>query len=213
MLTDGVGNSPNWWVNSGNPNIGLKSAVLPGPYVFNLDIGSASSVSRISSYFYSRTDWGVDAPDAVTYSISSDGIIWKELGTVSKAKATQTVLTDERNPGDQPPTIYTFTLRFDRQDARYVKISFGSNAKGLIGFQELQAYGTKRVITNLALGKMSNAVHYTYDVTGGGTGYEATGTTKPDGSRYTVTEVENASAARLTDGTVINASKTAYPAN
>ena len=80
VLTDGVGNSPNWWVNNGNPNIGLKNSVLPGDYVFNLDIGAPSSVSRISTYFYSRTDWGVDAPDAVTYSISNDGIKWTQLG-------------------------------------------------------------------------------------------------------------------------------------
>ncbi len=58
VLTDGVGNSPNWWVNSGNPNIGLKASVLPGPYVFNMDLGAQSILSRISSYFYSRTAWG-----------------------------------------------------------------------------------------------------------------------------------------------------------
>ena len=213
VLTDGVGNSPNWWVNNGNPNIGLKAGVLPGPYVFNLDIGTASTLSRISSYFYSRTDWGVDAPDGVTYSVSTDGIIWKELGSVSKNQAAQTVLVDDRNPDAQRPTIYTFTLLFDRVDARYVKISFNSNTVGLIGFQELQAHGTKKVITNLALGKMASANNYTYQVTGGGTGYESTGTTKPDGSRYTVTEVENASASRLTDGVIVNASKVTYPSN
>lgn len=213
VLTDGVGNSPNWWVNSGNPNIGLKSSVLPGPYEFNLDVGAQSTLSRISSYFYSRTDWDVDAPDAVTYSVSSDGITWKELGSVAKAQVTRTALVDERNPDAQAPTIYTFTLLFDRVDSRYVKISFNSNAKGLIGFQELQAYGSKKVITNLALGKMAGSSNYTYQVTGGGTGYESTGTQKPDGSRYTVTEVELASAARLTDGTIINASKVTYPSN
>ena len=153
----------------------------------------------------------MDAPDAVTYSISTDGILWTELGSVTKAQATQTVLVDERNPDAQAPTIYTFTLLFDRVDARYVKISFNANAKGLIGFQELQAHGSKKAITNLALGKMANTNAYTYQVTGGGTGFESTGTTKPDGSRYTVTEVENASVARLTDGTIVNASKVTYP--
>ena len=213
VLTDGVGNSPNWWVNNGNPNIGLKSSVVPGEYVFNLDIGSQSSVSRISTYFYSRTDWGVDAPDAVTYSVSTDGYKWTQVGSVSKATATTTVLEDTRNPDAQAPTIYTFTLLFDATDARYVKVTFGSNAVGLIGLQEIQAYGVKKTISNLALGRMENAANYSYQVTGGGTGYESTGTTKSDGTRYTVSEVENASASRLTDGTIVNASAVTYQSN
>ncbi|MBQ8622689.1 MAG: DUF4855 domain-containing protein, partial [Oscillospiraceae bacterium] len=213
VLTDGVGNSPNWWVNNGNPNIGLKSSIVPGEYVFNLDIGGQSSVSRISTYFYSRTDWGVDAPDAVTYSVSADGYKWTQVGNVSKSSATTTVLEDTRNPDAQAPTIYTFTLLFDAMDARYVKVTFGTNSVGLIGLQEIQAYGIKKTITNLALGRMANTANYTYQVTGGGTGYEATGTTKSDGTRYTVSEVENASASRLTDGTVINASAVTYPSS
>ncbi|MBQ2382481.1 MAG: hypothetical protein II290_00440, partial [Oscillospiraceae bacterium] len=213
VLTDGVGNSPNWWVNGGNPNIGLKNEVLPGPYGFNLDMGGPSSLSRVSTYFYSRTDWGVDAPDAVTYSISNDGLKWTALGTVTKSAATQTVLTDDRNPDAQKPTIYTFTHLCDPVDARYVKVTFGTNAVGLIGLQEIQAYGVKKTVTNLALGKMAGTGNYTYQVTGGGTGYESTGTTKPNGDRYTVTEVEQSSASRLTDGTIINASQTTYPSN
>ena len=213
VLTDGIGNSPNWWVNNGNPNVGLKSSVLPGDYVFNLDIGGPSTISRISTYFYSRTDWGVDAPDAVTYSISTDGIKWTEVGSVAKSSATITALEDTRNPDAQAPSIYTFTLLFDSVDARYVKVTFGTNSLGLIGLQEIQAYGVKKTITNLALGRMANTGNYTYQVTGGGTGYEATGTTKADGTRYTVTEVEEASAIRLTDGTIINTSAVTYPSS
>ncbi|MBQ7857885.1 MAG: DUF4855 domain-containing protein, partial [Oscillospiraceae bacterium] len=213
VLTDGVGNSPNWWVNNGNPNIGLKSSVLAGDYVFNLDIGVQSSVSRISTYFYSRTAWGVDAPDSVTYSISTDGIKWTQVGSVSKTSATITTLTDDRNPTDQAPSIYTFTLLMDAQDARYVKVTFGSNSLGVIGLQEIQAYGVKKTITNLALGKMASTGNYTYQITGGGTGYESTGTTDANGNRYTVTDVENASASRLTDGTVINGAAVTYPSN
>ena len=122
VLTDGVGNSPNWWVNNGNPNIGLKSSVLAWDYVFNLDIGVQSSVSRISTYFYSRTAWGVDAPDSVTYSVSTDGIKWTQVGSVSKTSSTITTLADDRNPTDQAPSIYTFTLLMDALDARYVKV-------------------------------------------------------------------------------------------
>ena len=209
VLTDGTGNSPNWWVNNGNPNIGLKASVLPGDYVFNLDIGSPSSVSRISTYFYSRTDWGVDAPDAVTYSISNDGVKWTGIGSVAKSAAAITPLVDERNPDAQAPAIYTFTLLFDAVDARYVKVTFSENALGMIGLQEIQAYGVKKTVTNLALGRPVDD----YQVTGGGTGYESTGTTKPDGSRYTVTEVENASLSRLTDGAIVNASAVTYPSN
>ena len=213
VLTDGIGNSPNWWVNNGNPNIGLKNSVLSGGYVFNLDIGTLSSVSRISTYFYSRTDWGVDAPDNVTYSVSTDGYQWTQVGRVSKSSASTTVLEDSRNPDAQAPTIYTFTLLFDAVDARYVKVSFDTNAAGLIGLQEIQAYGSKKTITNLALGRMANASNYSYQITGGGTGYEATGTTDEDGIRYTVTDVENTSASRLTDGTIINAGAVTYPSN
>lgn len=122
VLTDGVNDSPNWWVNNGNPNIGLKSSVLAGDYVFNLDIGVQSSVSRISTYFYSRTAWGVDAPDSVTYSVSTDGIKWTQVGSVSKTSSTITTLADDRNPTDQAPSIYTFTLLMDALDARYVKV-------------------------------------------------------------------------------------------
>ncbi|MBQ3216032.1 MAG: DUF4855 domain-containing protein, partial [Oscillospiraceae bacterium] len=209
VLTDGVGNSPNWWVNSGNPNIGLKNSILPGEYVFNLDIGAASTISRISTYFYSRTDWGVDAPSRVTYSVSSDGTIWKEVGSVSKYAAWTTTLTDERNPDAQAPTIYTFTLEGLDNEARYVKVSFGSNSVGLIGLQEIQVYGVKRSITNLALGRPIKD----YQITGGGTGYESTGTTDASGNRYTVTDVELASNNRLTDGVIINSSAVSYPSN
>ena len=213
VLTDGVANSPNWWVNNGNPNIGLKNAILAGPYVFNLDLGSQSTVRQISAYFYSRTDWGVDAPNTVTYSVSTDGCKWTEVGSVEKAKATTATVEDSRNPDAQSPTIYRFALDLSAVDARYVKITFSTNAAGLVGLQEIEVSGVKKAITNLALGRMANASYYDYTITGGGTGYEATGTTKADGSRYTVTEVELASASRLTDGTVINSSAATYPSN
>ena len=143
VLTDGIGNSPNWWVNNGNPNIGLKSSVLPGEYVFNMDVG-LSTIGRISTYFYSRTAWGVDAPDGVKYFVSVDGYKWTQVATVSKSAATQTSISDPRNPDDQAPTIYTFTAYFDAVDARYVKVTFDSNSLGLIGLQEIQAYGAKK---------------------------------------------------------------------
>ena len=213
VLTDGVNDSPNWWVNNGNPNIGLKNAVLAGPYVFNLDLGSQSTVRQISAYFYSRTDWGVDAPNAVTYCVSTDGCKWTEVGSVEKAKATTATAEDSRNPDAQSPTIYRFSLNLSAVDARYIKVTFSTNAAGLVGLQEIEVSGVKKAITNLALGRMANAAYYDYAITGGGTGYEATGTTKADGSRYTVTEVELASASRLTDGTVINGSAVTYPSN
>ena len=131
------------------------------------------------------------------------------MGTVAKSAAAITPLVDERNPDAQAPSIYTFTLLFDAVDARYVKVTFGENALGMIGLQEIQAYGVKKTVTNLALGRPVGD----YQVTGGGTGYESTGTTKPDGSRYTVTEVENASLSRLTDGTIVNAAAVTYPGN
>ncbi|MCD8325285.1 MAG: discoidin domain-containing protein [Lachnospiraceae bacterium] len=57
---------------------------------------------------------------------------------------------------------------------------------------------------NLALGLLSDSANYTYEITGGGTGYDSTGTYKDDGTRYTVAELENESLYRLTDGGIIN---------
>ena len=211
VLTDGVSDSPNWWVNNGNPNIGLKSSALSGPYVFNLSLGGYCNVTEIATYFYSRTDWGVDRPDSVTYSISTDGILWREVGSVTAENAVGRELEDPRNPDAQKPTIYRFTLEMDAADAQYVKVTIPESDSGLMGLQEIEVRGVRRTITNLALGRMATASNYTYQITGGGTGYEAGGSTKPDGSRYTVTDVELNSASRLTDGTVINAETTTYP--
>ena len=118
ILTDGVRDSPNWWVNNGNPNVALRAADISGPYVFNLNLGGQSSLSQISTYFYSRTDWGVDAPDAVTYSVSTDGYKWTEVGTVDKIKSSYTTIEDSRNPEAQKPSIYKFTLNMAARDAQ-----------------------------------------------------------------------------------------------
>ena len=57
---------------------------------------------------------------------------------------------------------------------------------------------------NLALGLLENPEKYEYIITGGGTGFDSTNTMHEDGTRYTVSELENESLIRLTDGVILN---------
>ena len=47
-LTDGVADSPNWWVNNGNPYVALKNSVVTGPYIFSVDLGSSYVTEQVS---------------------------------------------------------------------------------------------------------------------------------------------------------------------
>lgn len=148
-LTDGVNNGANYWVNNGtsdptksNPYIGLNQSYITGPYAFVMDLGEATTVGRIQSYFYDRTDWSVEAPDTVEYYVSADGSSWKLAGEVLKTQATTEAVTDANNPTGQQPTIYCYQLGGSFDDVRYVKVAFDDNDNSTvkIGFGEFEVY-------------------------------------------------------------------------
>lgn len=212
VLTDGEKDNPNWWVNNGNPLVCVDTDYVTGPYEFVMNMGTLSSVKKVTGYFYDRSDWGVQKPDEVTFSVSGDGIKWTEAGTVSSASASYITIDDPRNPTAKKPLIYSYTLNTEFYDILYVKVTFNSNSVGCVAMQEFEVMGASKTDRNLALGVMANSNQYTYEVTGGGTGYEPTGTTKSNGSRYTVSEMENASLSRITDGKIINQSSVHFGA-
>lgn len=110
VLTDGINNSPNWWINNGNPYVALKSSVVSGPYIFSVDLGANYETEQISLYNYARTDWGITPADSVTFTISADGSSWSTLGTVKLADALVNTVIDTRN-GNAEVNIYEFALK------------------------------------------------------------------------------------------------------
>ncbi len=209
LLTDGICDSPNWWVNdAGLFYTGLHGGNITGPYSLTLDLEETADLTELALYAYDRPSWGPTAPENVTFSLSADGESWTEAGSVSREEASIRAVEDPRNPDDPAPDIVRFGLEGEFAGARYVRVSFEQSPSGKTAIGELEAYGPYTgtlTETNLALGRMANTGNYTYVVTGGGTGYDSTGTTHEDGTRYTVSELENASLYRLTDGETVNA--------
>lgn len=143
VLTDGVNNGTDWWVNNGNPNIGLKESVIEGPYSLTVDLGDEYPINRASLYNYTRVNWGVHPMEAVTYSYSTDGENWFALDTVAVDDAVVEDLSDPKYTGtDAPLAIYEFALSFKTVNARYVKADFENNSYGIIGINEFEVYGT-----------------------------------------------------------------------
>ena len=109
VLTDGINNSPNWWVNNGNPYIGLNNSVLAGPYIFSVDLGASYDTDKVAIYSYGRSSWNISPVESITYTISADGSSWKTLGTVELADAVVSTIEDPRYPGEYVD-IYRFEL-------------------------------------------------------------------------------------------------------
>lgn len=190
VLTDGVSNSINYWVNNGNPYVGIRPGYTTGPYSFSMYMSGLATVKNISTYFTDR--YQAEAPEAVDYYISGDGSDWKHMGTVDVSQASYTTLTS----GNETIKIYRFSLDVSETDVMFVKAVFNNNSDTTdIGFGEFEVYGSNlnKTIVNLAKGLMSNTNNYTYEITGGGS------TTHPSNSSYTVSSYENRYLKYLTD--------------
>lgn len=143
LLTDGVKDSPNWWVNaSANYYIGLDKTCIEGPYSFTVDLEDSFLLSSLQAYFYDRPSWDVSVPESVSYAVSADGVTWTDAGTVEKADAETVTIDDERNPDAAKPVIYNYTLDLDWTSARYVRITFDGAAEvSRCGFGEFEVWG------------------------------------------------------------------------
>lgn len=205
VLTDGTTLNPNWWVNNDNPLVGLNNSYVTGPYAFKVDLYTLCAISQISANFYSRTDWDVDAPASVTFYVSPDGEGWTEAGTVTADDATKTQVTDSRNPNAQVPTIYTFALDCSYYDMKFVKVAFENNSYGIVCCEEVQAMGISRgSFSNFSNGLLANTSNYTYEILGGGSGYDYY--YNQQGTNITIKNKEESMVSRLTNGILQNTS-------
>jgi len=169
-LTNGKKNSVNAWFNNGQENIAFKNTVLEGPYSLTVDLGQGVAITGVQLYGYERLAWGYEITDKVTYSVSTNGKDWKQIGEVEASETGYTYYKDSAYT-DEGAHVYVrdFTLQFRAIKARYVKATFSANAdgynngKGVVAFNEFEVYGTASTLpaektgTNLASGKTLTA--------------------------------------------------------
>ena len=144
-LTDGVNNSPNYWVNGDgttfNPYIGIRPGYTTGPYTFVVNLGELATVDSFSTYFTDR--YQAEAPASVTYSISTDGVNWTYAGAITTAQSSYSTQTATDSAGNVSSfRIYKYTLNIDATQAMYVKATMTNGDTTDIGFGEFEVYGT-----------------------------------------------------------------------
>ena len=171
VLTDGVNSTTTYAVNNGNVLIGLKQSCIAGPYSFIVNLGGKTSVEKIATYFYDRSNWSVEMPEKVDYYVSDDGAEWTLAGTVTCDEAETTVLTDTKYPNDQSPSICKLQLNAELEGVKYVKVTFDAhtNSSVVIAPVEIEVYGDEvekaedADIANVDLGDSFNA--FVYNIT------------------------------------------------
>ena len=155
-LVDGVTDSVKTWFNNDKDNVAFNSAVLQGPYSVTVDLGEGVLIDTVQLYAHERAAWGYLATDMVTFSVSTNGTDWKQLGEVEDSEATYTSYTDTDYSGDDAVVnIYNFSLSCKPVIARYVRatIPTASNDKGIVAFNEFEVYGTKAELPEAASGR------------------------------------------------------------
>ena len=166
-LTNGTKSSVGAWFNNGQENVAFKSTVVEGPYSLVVDLGQGVSIDAVQLYAYQRSAWGYEITDKVTYSISTNGTDWKQIGEVEASETGYTYYNDS-NYTDAGAHVYIrdFTLQCKAIKARYVKATFPANTttdKYVVAFNEFEVYGTAATLpeeatgTNLASGKTVTA--------------------------------------------------------
>ncbi len=131
LLTDGK--SGNW----NETSLQFNANALAGNITLTTDLGGVSSLEKVGLNTIEIKDWGVGAPDQVTFSTSMNGKEWSEPVTVKRDQATVV-------PGDANSVIYAVDLK---QDAQYIKAEFtygtvDGSAYTWLGLDELVINGS-----------------------------------------------------------------------
>jgi len=161
MLVDGDKEYVNTWFNNDKGNVAFNKAVLEGPYTLTVDLGQGVLVDNVQLFAHQRKAWNYLITDKVTFSVSTDGTNWKQIGEVEASETTYTNLTDTSYSGDEAiVSIYNFSLNCKPIKARYVRATFPTNSttNGIVAFNEFEVFGTPTALpvdggTNLASGR------------------------------------------------------------
>lgn len=97
--------------------------------VITIDLGEEMTVRRVEASFFQDKGWGVYFPERITFSLSSNGAAWTDLGTVPAPVAAST-------PGS---FFKKYTVGGFNYIGRYVKVEVPTNV--WVFMDEIQAFG------------------------------------------------------------------------